>query len=71
MIVIEDLGGIQDLEPRQLTKIIGGGTGETEIPGSVLYKPIGFPTCPLYQFPDGTIGHLCPGEPKPKPPVDR
>lgn len=68
MIIIEDLGGIQNLEPKQLTKIVGGGT-ETEIPGSILYEPIDVPTCPLYLFPEGIVGHFCPGEPKPKLPV--
>ena len=66
MIVIKPLEKIQDLEQKQSTKITGGGS-KTVSPKVVAYKPIGFPTCPLYQFPDGTIGHLCPGEPKPEP----
>lgn len=67
MIIIEDLGEIQDLELEQLTKIVGGAS-ETETSESIFYEPIDFPTCPLYLFPEGIVGHLCPGEPKPKLP---
>lgn len=70
MITIEELGGIQDLDQKQLIKIVGGGTGKTATPEVIPYEPLGFPTCPLYLFPDGTVAHYCPGEPKPKLPVN-
>ena len=66
IIAIEDLSRMQDIEPEQQVLIVGGASGGTT-PGSVPYVPGAFPTCPLYQYPDGTIGHLCPGEPKPTP----
>ena len=68
MIIIEDLGGIQDIELGRLTKIVGGASEETS--ESIFYEPIDFPTCPLYLFPEGIVGHLCPNEPKPKLPND-
>jgi hypothetical protein len=70
MNVIKDLDVIQNLDQEKQIEIVGGKTGKTEISGGVSYKPIDFPTCPLYRFPDGTIGHYCPGDPYPNLPSE-